>query len=320
MSARTLITRRIPDDARAALADAGFEVDIIDRDDAPPRSEVLERIAGTAGVLTMLSDRVDQEFLTAAGEQLRVVANYAVGFDNIDLDAARAANVRITNTPGVLSEATADTAWALILAAARHVIPADRLVRNGAWTGVQPMQFLGLELAHSTIGIVGPGRIGQATARRATGFNMNILYNGPSAKPDFERECGARRVELDELLTDADIVSLNLPYTPSVHHLIGAAQLERMKPTALLINTARGPIVDERALVAALRERTIASAGLDVYEHEPRLSPGLADLENVVLLPHIGSATTHTRGRMARMAADNIVAAIAGKEPPNPVV
>jgi glyoxylate reductase len=317
---RVFITRRLPPPATDLLARAGYAVEVLDRDDPPTRNEFLSGLPGAAGVITMLSDRVDAEALDRAGTQLRVVANYAVGFDNIDLEACRRRGVRVTNTPGVLTEATADLAWALILSCARRVVEGDRLVRSGQWFGWSPRQLLGLELNGSTLGLLGAGRIGSAVGRRAAGFGMRILYTDPRTNAELERHCGGRRVDLGELLEESDVLSIHIPMAPENRHLIGRAELARMKPTAILINTARGPIVDEEALVEALRAGRPAAAGLDVYEHEPLLTPGLTELPNVVLLPHLGSATTSTRQRMSEMAAQNVIAVLQGREPPNPVV
>lgn len=319
MPQRVLLTRRMPPAAGEVLAKAGLEVEMLDVVEPPPRAEVLRRARGCAGLITMLSDRVDDELLDAAGPTLRIVANYAVGFDNIDLEACRRRGIRVSNTPGVLTEATADLTWALILAAARHVAAGDRLVRSGQWRGWAPTQLLGLELNGATLGIVGAGRIGTAVARRSVGFNMRVLYTDPRPNPELERDLRAERVELPLLIAESDVVSLHLPYQPENRHLIGPAELAAMKPTAILVNTARGPIVDEAALVAALRAGRLAAAGLDVYENEPDLTPGLAELPSVVLLPHLGSATTQTRQRMAAMAAENVVAVLAGRRPPNAV-
>ena len=252
---RVVMTRRMPPPASKMLRNAGCEVDAFDVDDPPPRDDVLARAAGAAGVVAMLSDRVDEAFLDAAGSSLRIVANYAVGYDNIALDACRRRGVRVSNTPGVLTEATADLAWALILAAARHVPAADRVMRGGAWPGWQPTQFLGLELRGATLGVIGAGRIGMATARRARGFDMRVLYVHPRPNEEIERELAAVRVELPELLRKSDVISLHVPMRPENRHLIGPDELASMKPTALLINTARGPVVDEAALAAALRDR-----------------------------------------------------------------
>jgi len=310
----------MPSDAAEVLTAAGHAVDMFDTSEPPPRADLIARARGCAGVITMLSDPVDAEFLDAVGASLRIVANYAVGFDNVDLEACRKRNIRVSNTPGVLTEATADLAWALILAAARHIAEGDRVMRTGKWAGWAPTQLLGLELNGATLGILGAGRIGSAVARRSVGFRMRVIYTDPSTNEALEKELGARRVDLDRLVAESDVLSLHIPMTPEAHHLIGAAQFKAMKPTAVLVNTARGAIVDEAALIEALRNKEIAAAGLDVYEHEPRLAPGLAELPNIVLLPHLGSATTVTRGKMAAMAADNVVAVLAGREPPNAVV
>jgi glyoxylate reductase len=317
---KVLLTRRLPGPAAGILREAGFHVEQIDRDDPPPRAELLARLPGTAGLLCTLGERVDAELLDAAGPGLRIVANYGVGFDNIDTAACRTRGIRVSNTPGALTEATADLTWALILSAARGVVEGDRWVRSGQWPGWGPTQLLGLELSGATLGIVGAGRIGSAVARRSIGFGMRVLYVHPRRNEELERLVSATRVPLDRLLSESDVVSLHIPMRPENRHLIGREQLRSMKPTAILINAARGPLIDEAALVEALREGWIAAAGLDVYEHEPQLTPGLSGLRNVVLLPHLGSATHTTRARMARMAAENIIAVLSGRPPLNPVV
>ncbi len=316
---RVLITRRVPPPAVELLREAGVTVDLCDQDDPPDRPTLLQRIPGAAGLITMLSERVDAELLKTAGSSLRVVANFAVGYDNIDLVACTAAGVRVTNTPGVLTDATADLAWALILSAARWVVEGDRLVRSGQWTGWTPLQLLGLQLTGATLGLVGAGRIGTAVGLRSLGFGMNVLYADEQVNRELEQRVKATRVPLDQLIPMADVLSLHVPLTPQTRHLIDAARLAQMKPTAILINTSRGPVVDEAALVEALRARWIAAAGFDVYEHEPRLTPGLVELPNVVLLPHLGSAATATRQKMSRMVAENVIAVLAGRAPPNPV-
>ncbi len=318
-AARVLIFPPLPPPAADLLRQAGWEVDALESAGPIARGEVLARIRGAAAVLSIIGIRVDDALLDAAGPSLRVVANFAVGYDNIDVPACTRRGVRVTNTPGVLTEATADLTWALILAAARRIAEGDRLVRAGRWNGWSPTQMLGLELRGATLGILGAGRIGTAVALRSRGFGMRVLYAHPRANDVLDRELSARRVELDELVRDSDVLSLHVPMRPENLHLIDAPRLALMKPTAVLVNTARGPIVDEAALVAALRDRRIMAAGLDVYENEPRLSPGLSELDNVVLLPHLGSATTATRSAMSRMAAENIIAVLAGREPPNPV-
>ena len=316
---RVLLTRRMPPPAADMLRAAGLFVDQIDSDAPPTREEFLERVRGVAGLIPTLSDRIDAAVLDAAGPSLRVVANYAVGFDNVDIAACTERGVRVSNTPGVLTDATADLTWTLILAAARRVVEGDRLVRTAAWRGWAPTQLLGLQLSGATLGLLGAGRIGTAVGLRSAGFRMRVLYADPRVNRELEQKVAATRVELDQLVREADVLSLHIPMQPENHHLIGAAQLSAMKPTAILINTARGPIVDEAALVTALREGQIAAAGLDVYENEPRLAPGLTELPNVVLLPHLGSATTTTRQKMAQMAAENVIAVLTGRDPPNAV-
>jgi len=316
---RVVMTRRMPPPAVQLLEQAGHAVEVIGGDDPPPREELLANIAGAAGLITMLSDRVDAEALDAAGPQLKVVANYAVGFDNIDLEACAQRGVRVTNTPGVLTDATADLAWTLILAAARRVVEGDQLVRSGKWQGWASMQLLGLQLAGATLGILGAGRIGTAVALRSAGFRMRVLYADPRQNAGIQKQLGAQQVDLDQLLAESDVLSLHIPMRPNCRHLIGAEQLAAMKPTAILINTARGSLVDETALVQALREGRLGAAGFDVYEDEPRLTPGLTELPNVVLLPHLGSATTATREKMSQIAAGNALAVLAGREPPNAV-
>jgi glyoxylate reductase len=263
---------------------------------------------------------VDEPLLDAAGEGLRIVANFAVGYDNVDLDACRRRGIVVTNTPGVLTNATAELALALTLAAARRVNEAEAELRAGRWHGWDPGDLLGLELSGATFGVVGMGRIGRRYAELVTGFDGRILYTGPSSKPDAERELGAARVTMEELLGDADVVSLHVPATPETVGLIGAQELGAMRPHAVLVNTSRGSLVDSRALGRALREGVIGAAGLDVYEHEPEVPQVLLDSPRCVLLPHIGSATTRARDAMAALVADNVLAALDGADPPNRVV
>ena len=309
---RVFVTTTLPDPGAAPLAAAGLEVVQRDALGPPTRAELLAGVADADALLCMLTERVDAELLDAA-PRLRVVANYAVGYDNVDVDAATARGVVVTTTPDVLTEATADLTWTLILAVARRVLEGDALVRSGGWTTFGPTMLLGAPVAGRTIGIVGMGAIGTAVARRANGFGMTVLCTSRHPHPGAEAEVGAERVGLDELLTRSDIVTLHAPLTDESRHLIDAAALARMKPTAILVNAGRGPLVDESALVAALAGGTIAAAGLDVYEREPTLTPGLAELSNVVLLPHIGSATTEARGAMVRLCCDNIIAVLAGE-------
>ena len=309
---RVYVTTSLPDPGVAPLVAAGFDVVHRDEPGPPGRAELLAGVADADALLCMLTERVDTELLAAA-PRLKIVANYAVGFDNIDVDAATAHGVVVTTTPDVLTEATADLAWTLILATARRVIEGDALVRSGRWTRFSPTMLLGSPVAGRTIGIVGLGAIGTAVARRARGFDMTVLATTRRPHPAAEAEVGAERVPLVELLARSDIVSLHAPLYEENRHLIDGAALARMKPTAILVNTGRGPLVDEPALVAALQAGALAGAGLDVYEHEPALTPGLAELTNVVLLPHIGSATTEARGAMVRLCCDNIAAVLAGR-------
>lgn len=267
-------------------------------------------------VLTTPNDLVDVEVIEALRGKAKIISNIAVGYNNIDVAAATAAKIHVCNTPGVLTETTADLAWALLLAAARRVTEGERAVRAGKWEGLRPLQFLGVDIFGRTLGIVGAGRIGTAVARRGLGFGMKLLYTARKPHPDMDA-LGGRRVELPELLKESDFVSLHAPLTPETKGLIGAGELALMKPTAVLVNTARGAIVKEADLAMALADRKIFAAGLDVYENEPNVLPALRKLENVVLAPHIGSATLATRERMSVIAAENIVAVLKGRRPPH---
>ena len=313
------VTNRIPEPALALLRDAG-EVRLDQREQAAPRADLLTLVAGADAVLTLLHDRVDEELLEAAGPQLRCIANLAVGYDNVDVAAAERRGVIVTNTPGVLDDATADLTMALILAATRRLTEGDRLVRSGEpWSWGMGF-MLGSSLQGKRLGIVGLGGIGKWVAQRARAFGMEIAYHQRNPAPaEVEQALGAERLSLDELLAGSDVVSLHCPLTPETRHLIGAEQLVAMKPTAVLINTARGPIVDEAALAEALAEGRIAAAGLDVYEHEPQVAPRLLGLDNVVLTPHLGSATVETRTAMAELAARNAISVLAGQGPLTPV-
>ncbi|MCR4403940.1 MAG: D-glycerate dehydrogenase [Candidatus Acetothermia bacterium] len=312
---RVLITRKLFPEALALLEDQGVAYEMNEGPPLPKR-ELLRKVAGVDGLICLLSDRIDREVLEA-GKALRVVANVAVGYDNIDVQAASELGIMVTNTPEVLTEATADLTFGLILAVARRIVEGDRLVREGGFKGWELDLLLGAEVHHKTLGIVGFGRIGQAVARRARGFGMEVLYYDPIRRPELERELGAQFVQLKELLSRSDFVSLHLPLTPQTRHLIGREELGLMKPSAFLINVARGPIVDEAALVEALKSGELAGAGLDVFEHEPDVHPELLRMSNVVLTPHIGSAGRETRLRMALMAVENVLAALAGRRPPN---
>jgi len=283
-----------------------------------PRAELLERVAGKAGMMAMLTDRVDDELLERAGPGLRVVANFAVGFDNLDLEACTARGVLATNTPDVVTEATADLAWALLLAAARRVAEGDRFLRARRPWVWGPEFFLGFEVHGKTLGVIGLGRIGRAVARRAAGFGMPVRYTARHRLPAAEEAAlGVAWRELDGLLAEADFVSIHTGLSAATRHLIGAEQLARMKPTAVLVNTARGPIVDEAALAAALAAGELGAAGLDVFEREPEVHPGLLGLDNVTIVPHLGTSTLETRVAMGMTAAANLLAALEGRRPPN---
>jgi lactate dehydrogenase-like 2-hydroxyacid dehydrogenase len=316
MKRRILVTREVFDDVLGYLGQH-FEVSSNQGDKPFTPTALAAHLADKAGALTVLTDKVDESLL-AKCPQLKAVCNIAVGFNNFDLQAMSARGVMGTNTPGVLDAATADFTWALILATARRLTEAEAWLRAGEWQGWQLKQFLGMDVQGATLGIIGMGRIGQAVAKRARGFDMPVLYyNRTRLDPALERECNARHVSLDELLSQSDIVSLHTPYSAGSHHLLGAAQFARMKKTAILIHAARGGVVDDAALIAALGNGTIAAAGLDVFENEPRFNPEFLRLKNVVLAPHIASATTRTRRNMAMLAAKNLVAALSGERPPN---
>ena len=317
MKPKILVTRATFDDVIAKLRER-FEVEDNQKDDAPWSAEELRRrIADKDGLLPTGSDRVDAVTLDAA-PRLKAVCNIAVGYNNIDLAACNERGIVATNTPGVLDDTTADMTWALLMAAARRVTEAERWLRAGNWKGWKNDQFLGVDVHHATLGIIGMGRIGQAIARRAKGFSMRVLYHNRKRAPkSVEKALAARYVSMERLLKESDFVSLNMPYSPESHHLIGARELALMKPTAVIVNAARGGIIDDAALVTALKERRIAATGLDVFEGEPKFDPGFLELDNVALVPHIGSATRATRTAMAMLASKNLGAVLSGKRPPN---
>ncbi|GAA1154241.1 2-hydroxyacid dehydrogenase [Ornithinicoccus hortensis] len=316
---RVVVTGRIPRQAVDSLA-AEHDVVAHDEEDAVSREALLEMVRGADALVTLLTESVDAELLDAAGPQLKVVANVAVGYNNVDVDACRERDVLVTNTPDVLTDATADTAFGLLLMVSRRLGEGERIIRSGTPWKWGMFYLLGQGLQGKTIGIVGLGGIGAAMARRARAFGMDVVYHSrrPCA-PELAEELGATRLDLAELLRTSDVVSLHCPYSEATHHLIGAEQLALMKDTAYLINSARGPIVDEEALVQALRAGTIAGAGLDVFEQEPEVHEGLLELENVALAPHLGSATVETRTAMAQLAADNVLAVLRGEATLTPV-
>jgi len=303
------------DEPRRRLAEH-FDVEYWEGNERPPRAEVLRRVAGKDALICLLTEKIDRELLDAAGPNLRIAANVAVGYDNIDVPACTERKVAVTNTPGVLDETTADFTWTLLMAVARRLVEADRLARSGAWRQWNLDQLCGTDIWGKTLGIIGFGRIGRAVARRAAGFRMRVIYNSTTRAPaEIERELNAEFMQRDRVLAEADFVSLHVPLRENTRGLIGPAELAKMKRTAFLINTTRGPVVQEAALVAALEQGIIAGAALDVFEREPLISEGLRR-DNVVLAPHLGSASVETRTRMAMIAVENAIALFNGKQPP----
>ena len=316
MRPKVLVTRKIFDESLATVA-KHCDVESNQRDIPFTPKQLLQKLKGKDGLICLLTDVISDEVL-AKNPQLRIVSNVAVGYNNIDVKAATRRRVMVTNTPGVLDDTTADFTWCLILATARGLIEADRTFRSGKWKGWGVMQFLGRDVHRKTLGICGLGRIGKGVARRARGFDMRVLYTDVVRAPEaVERELGVTFVEKKTLLQESDIVSLHVPLFAETTHYIGAPELKLMKKSAILINASRGPVVDEKALVQALKEGWIAGAGLDVYEKEPKPAPGLTKLPNTVLAPHIASGSIETRRKMSDMAATNCVAGLTGQRPPN---
>jgi len=316
MKFKVLVTREVFDETLEFLAQH-VEVESNQQDAALAPDVLAQKLADRDGVMCTLTDRVDAALIGRC-PRLKAVANIAVGYNNIDLAACTARGVMATNTPGVLDDSTADLAWALVLGAARRLTELERRVRGGEWKGWKLKQWLGVDVHHATLGIFGMGRIGQTIARRAAGFEMKVLYhNRKRIAPEIEQKLNARYVTKEELLKQSDFVVLQVPYSPETHHMIGPAEIRLMKPTAILVNSTRGGVVDDVALIAALKQGVIRAAGLDVFENEPSLNPGFLELDNVVLMPHIGSSTEATRRAMAMTAAKNLVAALTGGVPPN---
>ncbi len=318
MKPEILVTRRLPPKAMELL-EKNFKVECNPYNRVLTREELFEGVKGKQGLLPLLTDPIDAEVMDNAGPQLKIIANYAVGYNNIDVGAATVRKIAVSNTPGVLTDTTADLTMALLLAVARRVVASDVYARAGKYLGWEPLLFLGADIHHRTLGLFGFGRIGFAVAKRAVGFDMRILYHKPGrAEVDLEKQVNAMYVDKETLLKESDFISLHVPLNPETRHLIGPGELSLMKPTAFIINTSRGEIIDEEALAEALQKERIAGAGLDVFEHEPKIHPALTKMDNVVILPHIGSASIETRTNMGLIAADNLIAGLINKEaPPN---
>ncbi len=311
---RVFVSRKIPEPGLEILK-KHFDVDVYEGDSPISRKELLVRAKGCDGILPLLTDKIDSEIMDITG--IKAIANYAVGYDNVDVQAATERKIPLTNTPGVLTDATADLTFALILAISRRIVESDKYLRAGKWKGWDPMLLLGGDFVNRTIGIIGMGRIGKAVARRAKGFGMNIIYVDHEQQSDIEKEVDAKKVTFSECLQNSDYLTLHIPHTSETHQLIGIKELKQMKPSAYLINTSRGKVINEEELITALAKRIIAGAGLDVFFDEPEINPELVKLDNVVIVPHIGSASLETRTNMAIIAAENLVEALTGKKPKN---
>jgi len=319
MGFNVFVTRLIPPEGMEMLKAVCDTLTVNPYDRPLTKQEIIKAVKDKKrdGLLCLLCDPIDREVIEALGPTIKGIANYAVGYNNIDVARATELAIPVSNTPGVLTHATADLAWALLFTAARRIVESDKFTRSGKFDGWAPMLHRGTDVTGSTLGVVGAGRIGTAFALKSKGFGMRVLYCDPSRNEAMEKGVGAKRVDLETLLRESDFVSLHVPLVPETRHMINAERLALMKRTAFLINTSRGPVVDEGALVEALKEKRIAGAGLDVYENEPTFAPGLTELENVVMVAHIGSATTTTRAKMARMAAADLIAMMNGDRPEN---
>lgn len=315
---KVLVMNSIPQPGVALLQEHGFQVEIGSGRFPDSSEELFHYLKDKEGIISLLSDKIDRTIIDSA-PMLKIIANYAVGFNNIDVNYARSKGIQVSNTPDVLTPTTADLTWALILSVSKRIVESDHFMRQGLFTGWEPSLMLGGDVTGKTLGIIGAGRIGQAVARRARGFEMKILYSGNTSKADFEKETGARMAALEDLLKESDFISLHCPLTAETHHLLNKKNLRLMKKSAYVINTSRGAVIDEQALVDALKKRTIAGAGLDVYEFEPRVHEDLFNLDNVALLPHIGSGTTETRDEMSRMTARNVISVLDGGNALHPV-
>lgn len=312
---KVYVTRMICDNGIKMLKDQGYDVKINPLDRILTKKELLKNVKGIDALLCLLTDKIDAEVMDAAGKNLKIVANFAVGFDNLDLEAAKIRGIMATNTPQGSTEAVAEHAMGLLLASARRIVEADKFTRANKYKGWKPFLFIGEDIHDKTLGIIGLGRIGFAVAARALCFGLKIVYHDVVRNPEFEAKFGGKFLETSELLKQSDFVTLHVPLMPSTRHLIGKKELALMKKSAYLINTSRGAVIDEKALVAALKKKQIAGAAIDVYEFEPKLSPGLTKLNNIILTPHIASATIETRMKMSEIAAQNIIETLGGKVP-----
>lgn len=315
---KVFVTRQIPEAGIKMLREKGYDVEVSDFDGVLPREKLLEKVKGADAILSLLTDKINAEIFDAAGPQLKIVANYAVGYDNLDLEAAKKRGVMMTNTPEVLTESVAEHTIALMFTIARRIVESDQFMRDGKYVSWAPLLFLGNDLVGKILGLIGLGRIGTAVAKRMhDGFDMKIIYYDVKRNEELEKQYHLEYKNLDDLLKESDFISIHVPLLAATKHLIGESQLKMMKKTAYLINTSRGPVIDEKALVKALKSGEIKGAALDVYENEPKMAPGLAELPNTVLTPHTASATEETRAKMSELAAENIIAALEGKTPPS---
>lgn len=315
MHMKIFVTRKIPQ-AGLDLLREKHEIEVFPHDRIPTKQEIINGLRGKDGLLCLLTDPIDKEVIYSE-PKLKTIASYAVGYNNIDVKAATERGVSVSNTPDVLTDTTAEMAWALLFSVARRIVEGDTFTREGKFKGWAPMLMLGQDVSNKTLGIIGAGRIGAAFALKSKGFNMNVLYADEKQNEILERELGAKKVSFDELIKKSDYISIHVPLTPSTKHLIGEKELQAMKKNTILINTSRGPVINEKSLIKALKEKWIFGAGLDVYENEPKIEKELLKLDNAVLQPHSASATTETRTKMAIMAAENMIAGLNGKIPPN---
>ena len=315
---KIFVTRKIPGSALARLFSSDHEVNVSEFDRPITSDELLAMAKGTDALLCLLTDKIDGEVMDAIGPQLKLIANYAVGFDNIQVDEATARGILVTNTPSdVINESVSEFAWTLILALAKRVVEADESTRRGAYKGWEPATFMGVNMGGKTLGIVGLGRIGSMTAKRAVGWNMRVLYNKRSRDPEVEKELGIEFADLDKLYAQSDFISIHVPLTDETRHMVNKGAFDKMKKGVVVVNTARGPIIDEMDLVSAIRDGKVGGAGLDVFDNEPNINPELVAMENVILTPHIASATVEAREEYGNLAVDAILDALSGKKPQN---